>query len=665
MHVLRYKSENLENIYGIRGRLLAAPNEAVLMGSMQGSLAPGESTRYHAHHEHEQFIIISGHGIIRSGDEEISINSGDVISFSAGESHQLLNTDTEQNLIFFSNWWAYAEGAVIDKRENDNQVQTQHIIISPPATPNGNLHLGHLAGPYLAADFLRRYLLQIGQNTFHITGSDDHQSYVTLKATRSQQSVENVVEHYSNNIRNTLEKYNAAPDLFYRPLCDQSYISFIKEFFVVLYQKGVVRSQLLNMSYCEQCQRWLYEAHLSGYCNDCHSPCGGGSCETCAMPNDGTQLQQPYCKYCRETPSLRSIEILVFDLQRYSKPLQKYLDQLVLPSHIRSLKRKLFEKTLPVIAVTHPADWGVTLPIKGFEHQRLCTWSEMAPAYIYASRLANMQNQQQTTLLFGFDNSFFYTILLPALYMAYDEKLKLPNNIVYNEFYLFDQEKFSTSREHAVWAHEIIQYFDSDYLRYYLAATRPEINRTSFSYSAFINLINQDLATNVSHWLLQLAERVHRDFQNCCPDGGEWQIEHTEFSNYLQQFILQASRAYSPATFSPSTIIRLLQELILRAKKLSASSNYLSTQYYFNRLDYQTSIVLELTALKYFAMVINAIMPTYARKLAAAIGLPENLIWENEVRLLPKGNKINELINCQISPIALPNFVQQMGEVYA
>jgi methionyl-tRNA synthetase len=79
MRLTKFKPDDFETLYGIKSRLLDVPKEAVYMGSMLGILSPGESTRNHAHHDNEQFIIIDGFGTFCVGQKEFQVGKGDVI----------------------------------------------------------------------------------------------------------------------------------------------------------------------------------------------------------------------------------------------------------------------------------------------------------------------------------------------------------------------------------------------------------------------------------------------------------------------------------------------------------------------------------------------------------------------------------------------------------
>jgi len=667
MKLEKFEINSIESIYGIQGKFIDVPSENVHFGSMLGILKPGESTRKHAHHDHESFVIISGEGILEGENEKIEVGLGDIIYLEPGDYHTLKNTEAHEKLIFTSLWWAFSEGAVISKRNYfSKKTGIKRLIFSPPPTPNGDLHLGHISGPYLSADILKRSYLQRGDEVLYFSGSDDNQSYVELKAKQMQISSDLVADHFSSNIQSVLKQYNADPDLFYGPLHDKDYTDFVVEFFRKLFDSSIIKTKICSQPYCEQCNIWLFEAHMSGLCPHCNSPCGGGSCETCGLPNLCVDVVDSFCKFCKKKPILKETKQVYLPLQNYHQKIKQYLERINLPAHIRALVRTALDKKLPDLLITHQSHWGITAPFEGFEEQKLCSWCEMAPGYLFLiHKVVNEQENwknflkdpnSKITLFFGFDNTYFYTIIMTALYLAFDESIKLPDEIIYNEFYLFDKLKFSTSRGHAVWAKDIIKKVTSDVLRYYLSATRPEIERTQFTYLEFVKLVNTDLADELSGWISNLAIRINSDFNGICPDGGEWVVEHEEFVRYLQKFLIEVTQAYEPPFFSPANIIKLLKELVSRVKKLSLTGSYLIANNSFSKLEYQTTLVLELTALKYYAMVCSPIMPEFSEKLFNALGFKKKINWETDVRLLAKNTEIKNLSSCTFMPISIALF---------
>jgi uncharacterized cupin superfamily protein len=58
----------------------------------------GKSTMYHSHSRQEEFfLIMSGNGLLRINEEEITVKTGDVISKPAGKNiaHQFINNSSE------------------------------------------------------------------------------------------------------------------------------------------------------------------------------------------------------------------------------------------------------------------------------------------------------------------------------------------------------------------------------------------------------------------------------------------------------------------------------------------------------------------------------------------------------------------------------------------
>ncbi|HYS40595.1 MAG TPA: class I tRNA ligase family protein, partial [Pseudonocardiaceae bacterium] len=58
------------------------------------------------------------------------------------------------------------------------------LVLGPNPTPNGGMHLGHIAGPYLAGDVYARYQRARGRQTVFSTGTDDSQTFVVASAAR-------------------------------------------------------------------------------------------------------------------------------------------------------------------------------------------------------------------------------------------------------------------------------------------------------------------------------------------------------------------------------------------------------------------------------------------------------------------------------------------------
>ncbi|MEU7724250.1 SidA/IucD/PvdA family monooxygenase [Streptomyces sp. NPDC040724] len=104
----------------------------------------------------------------------------------------------------------------------------------------------------------------------------------------------------------------------------------------------------------------------------------------------------------------------------------------------------------------------------------------------------------------GFDNVYFWGMTHLALLMAHGDRYVEPHAIVSNEFYELENQKFSTSKGHVVWAADLVAEVPRDLVRFYLALTAPEHSRTNFSREALDTLASDRL---VEPWN-RLAGRV-------------------------------------------------------------------------------------------------------------------------------------------------------------
>src|SRR6185369_1967166 len=85
------------------------------------------------------------------------------------------------------------------------------MVTAAPPTANGDLHLGHLSGPYLAADILTRHFRLQGVDTSFASGTDDNQSYVAFKARVQGIPPQRLADDHARDIEATLRAARIEP----------------------------------------------------------------------------------------------------------------------------------------------------------------------------------------------------------------------------------------------------------------------------------------------------------------------------------------------------------------------------------------------------------------------------------------------------------------------
>jgi len=618
-------------------------------GSLVGVIEPGNTSKPHNHHEGETFFIVSGRGLMKVDEETAEVEAGDLIYMPPFTTHSLTNLSETDNLTFLTVWWEDMKLLTGSEGEAGaaDAAGRRVLVTATPPTPNGDLHLGHLSGPYTGADIYNRFLKMNGVQSGYLSGADDHQSYVPLKAGRIGLTPRETADKFAVAITETLAMANIHPDLFVRPETSEHHIPMIKEFLAKLHKEGKLIEREIDALYCDTCDKYLYEAHVSGNCPHCRAGSDGNACEQCGRPNTCADLLDASCKHCRQTPGTRKFKQLFFPLSQYEDKLKAFWANVSMGPHMHALCEKMLADGLPDIPITHLSDWGIEVPVEGYEEHRIYVWFEMAPGYLAATSELTGQgwesvwkNQDaEIVQFFGFDNGYFHAVLFPALFMAYDEEIRLPDAFVTNEFFRLEGLKFSTSRGHAIWGREMLAQVSSDIVRFYLSYNRPETEQTNFEMKHFEDTVEQELVKGWNGWLQGLLAKTEAEYGGIVPDAGAWSSEHRRFFQSVDRLVQDAAAAYEAKTFSPQQATRLLCELARTADRFGKAEAHL--QGIPSRKDERrTGIALELLAAKTMAMIAAPILPEFAHRLWRDLGFTTDLRWEGTPTFVPGGQKV-------------------------
>ncbi|WP_394848190.1 class I tRNA ligase family protein [Pendulispora brunnea] len=652
MSIQRLDSSKLQSAYGIRVQSLY-PWQGVVeppFGAAWAVVAPGEETKHHAHQDAETFFIAKGRGVMRIGDEVYDVQAGDVLYQPPFQSHTLVNTGDAEELLFLTVWWEDLQ-LWAHERPAPNHRPRRTMVTAAPPTPNGDLHVGHISGPYLAADIHTRYLRLRGVDARYISGSDDNQSYVKTNAARLGMGPQASADLLSYDILTTLTEMGIRLDQFVRPNASPHHGKLARELFRTLKVHGHLVEKEVDSPWCEKCDLYLYEAYIGGRCPHCHAPSGGNICEECGRPNDCADLLEPRCTQCGSAPVRRPTTRLFFPLSRWEKPLREFHRKVAMNPSLRSLCEQAMAAGLPDIAVTHVTDWGIQVPLVGYEDQCIFVWCEMAARYLaHARHLSSVEDYWKSddgniVQCFGFDNGFFYAVLLPAIYMAFDPSLRLPSAYLMNEFYHLDGRKFSTSRRHAIWARELAAQVPADMVRFYLSYTRPEVESTNFTREDFKATCTRELLGVWQPWLESLGRRITADFDGVVPATGDWTGEHRAFYNRLGELRDTAASAYEATSFSPQRAARVLCELAREAHRFGQAET-VWRRVATRKEERRTAAALELLAAKVLAEAAAPMLPDFAAQLWGHLGYTEPLSehrWEVHLSWVPPGQKTRAL----------------------
>lgn len=614
-----------------------------------GRVAPGGETTAHQHDEAEAFVMLKGEGELVVGNIVHHVRPGSVAVFEPFETHTLRNTG-DVPLEFLDLYGRDPARATEAARHTGRErfIDRPVFVFSTPPTPNGDLHLGHLSGPYLGADVFVRFQRMNGVAAYHLTGSDDFQSYVVARAHQESSEPPQVAAHYAAEIRETLSLMDIPLDQFTVTGTDPTYRKGLQDFFSRLVRSGAVQRRTDPALFDAETRKYLYEVDVGGRCPNCASPTGGNICEECGEPNLCVDLVDAKSKLSGSEPVRGAAD-------RFSLPLLDFRET-VLAHHragkvsprLQDLAQRVFARKEFHLPITHPSEWGVppAEPVEG--RQVIWVWPEMAYGFLHGiAELGRRhgrdwsadapQRDWKIVHFFGYDNSFYHTILYPVLYaLAHpDWACDIEYNV--NEFYLLDGEKFSTSRRHAIWGKDILSPETVDALRYYLCLTRGETERTNFELEACQAAIEERLIGRWQGWLNGLGERVASQFDGQAPDAGVWSPIQSAFLAQLQAKLDTIAIHYGADGFSLNGVMRQLDALVDDVIRFSRTHQSLSHNADAHDA-WRTVIALELAAARLLAQCAAPVMPRFADRLAQAIGADDATAqWRDHVTLLPPG----------------------------
>jgi methionyl-tRNA synthetase len=391
---------------------------------------------------------------------------------------------------------------------------------------NGSLHLGHIAGCYLPADIFARYCRMKGKDVLMVSGSDEHGTPITITADKEKTTPQAIVDRYNKEHTDNMKQMGISFDLFTRTTT-KNHEKVVQDIFLTLYKKGYIYKKSVEAFYCNNCNKFLPDRYIEGSCPNCGSQnARGDQCDECGRLLDPQDLVNVKCKICGGTPEIKTSDHLFFALSKFEDRLiawmkdKKYWKSSVLKFTKNWLKSGLLDR-----AITRDMQWGIKVPIKGFEDKRIYVWFDAVIGYLSASKEWAQKKgkpdkweewwRDSKALHYYFlakDNIPFHTLIWPSIIMGYDEKLNLAYDIPANEYLRLKGEQFSKSRGIAIWVPDIIKNFDVDAVRYYLSINMPENKDTDWLWDDFVAKNNDELVGAYGNFVHRVVTFTEKNF---------------------------------------------------------------------------------------------------------------------------------------------------------
>lgn len=411
------------------------------------------------------------------------------------------------------------------------------LVTSALPYANGFIHLGHLAGAYLPADIYTRFLRSCGEEVIHVSGSDEHGVAIAITAEVEKTTPQDIVDKYHPENEQAFRRIGIDFDIYGRTTWPEHHETS-KEFFTALYNEGYLTEREEEQFFDQEAGIFLPDRFVEGVCPNCgHDGARGDQCDNCSSTYNQIELKNPVSKLSGKPPELKTTRHLYFDLGRFQSRLGAYVE-----SHsddwrdnVLQQSRSWLKMGLGERAITRDLNWGIDVPLDGFEGKKLYVWFDAPFGYITNTRvLAARQGDPdgwkrwwcdpdtRYVAFIGKDNIVFHTIMFPATLMGYNDAglqntYIIPDNVPACEFLTLEGKKFSKSRNWGIDLRDYVERFPPDFLRYTLAANLPENKDTDFTWREFQARVNNELADILGNFVNRTMQFAHRYFDGATP----------------------------------------------------------------------------------------------------------------------------------------------------
>tara|TARA_B100001996_G_scaffold382322_1_gene373850 strand:- start:1704 stop:3383 length:1680 start_codon:yes stop_codon:yes gene_type:complete len=411
-------------------------------------------------------------------------------------------------------------------------LKKRYTITAALPYANGPIHIGHLAGAYIPADIYSRYLRSMEKDIVFVCGSDEHGAAISIRAKKEGVSPQKIIDKYHLMIKNSFSDFGISFDHYSRTsskIHHQTASLFFKE----LYDKNIFIEKETEQLYDSKENQFLADRYVEGECPKCnYKEAYGDQCEKCGSTLNPSDLINPKSKLSGNKPSLKKTKHWFLPLNNFEDFLKKWFlkeKKSDWKTNVFGQVKSWINEGLKPRAITRDIDWGIPVPLKDAIGKVLYVWFDAPIGYISSTiEWAEKEKvdwkpywQDPNTELVHFigkDNIVFHCVIFPSILKA-SEKYILPSNVPANEFLNLEGEKFSTSKNWAIWLDDYMKDFPEmqDTLRYVLTANAPETKDNDFTWKDFQAKNNNELVAIFGNFINRVAVLTEKYYDGLTP----------------------------------------------------------------------------------------------------------------------------------------------------
>ncbi|HKZ44549.1 MAG TPA: methionine--tRNA ligase [Anaerolineales bacterium] len=413
---------------------------------------------------------------------------------------------------------------------------------------NAEIHVGNLTGSHLPGDIIARYHRLKGDRVLMVSGTDSHGTPVSIRADAEKKPVEEVYKKFHDTFLDVFTAYGITYDLF-TSTHTENHFKVAQSIFLALKENGFMFKKRSLQWFSPGAMKFLPDRYVEGTCYICgYENARSDQCDQCGNVLEPEKLVDPHAKTGDGILELRETDHFYLDLSKLEPKVKEFLRERA--PHMRdtvlgeSLGKIESEGLLPR-PITRDLDWGIPVPVEGWDGKCLYVWFEAVIGYLSAAIEWSWLSENKESwrdwwldpsakqyYFIGKDNIFFHTSLWPAQLMGAGDRflhifaseelaLTLPYDIPANQFMNLESRKISGSRNWAVWCRDAITRYDADALRFYLTINMPENKDSDWDWAEFVSRNNNELVANWGNLANRILSFAYKHWEGVVPDPGE------------------------------------------------------------------------------------------------------------------------------------------------
>jgi len=365
-------------------------------------------------------------------------------------------------------------------------------ITTPIYYVNARPHIGH-AYTTLACDTIARRHRLLGEDTWFLTGTDEHGQKIERAAQAAGKTPQQFTDEISAEFRTLWDRMGLTYDDYIRTTSDR-------------HKQGV---QALWKRIKDNGH--IYKSHYTGqYCVfdelyvDSVGP--GAPCPECGRPTETVKEENYFFKLSAFQDQLIRLYTEQPDFIRPETRRNEVLSFVRGGLRDLSISRSTFS-------------WGI--PVPDDPKHVIYVWLDALANYITALGYGSNDTTKfdkywpADVHMIGKEIVRFHCVYWPAFLLA--AGLPLPKGIVAHGWLLFEESKMSKSRGNIVRAETIVDVLGADALRYFLLREVVFGQDGSFSFDALVQRYNSDLANGLGNLASRTLTMITRYFKGEVP----------------------------------------------------------------------------------------------------------------------------------------------------